>query len=180
MKPMSKIAGIGRAFAAWMLIAVCASAANAEEATSAEIPEQLTARLLGSWGLISSGGIVVTDATLRRAVRSCRSRRTIPSADFTEGAAETLPEEEQRSGNLAYYVTDKGLQRIDLALRKVHLITGFEEVKSRKGNIVWKLSSTKGSVLAGFGVLRRQNIKAEILIEANAIYLRCSQPASKS
>ena len=139
--------------------------------------QELDAAILGSWGFINNRGLVA-DEQLISAARACRRTKKIVRVEFQAGAEETLPPENERNGNIVYYRTDKGLQRLDTALRKVAIVTSFSRNKTSDGRTIWILKSPTGQLRTTFGRLRKRGRTSAVMIEENGIYLRCAQPKS--
>ncbi len=156
-----------------------AAAAKAKaDAERAAMIAELDKQLLGSWGRISSRGAAgISDANIITGANQCLRARRISAPEYAEDADKVLPEETQRRGNIVFYRTKKGLQRLDTALRRVFLISSIEQrPKIDNQPPVWKLGTTKGSVLLGFGTVRRKGRRFPVMIEQNAVYVRCTAP----
>ena len=150
--------------------------ARLEAARKAMIAE-LDPLILGSWGLISGRGAAgISDNSILAGVGQCRRTKTVNNPEYASDAAKVLPEEIERRGNIVFYKTEKGLQRLDVALRNVFLISTIEKDPTGKNPNVWKLGTPKGNILAGFGTIRRKGRRFPVFIEQNAVYVRCTKP----
>lgn len=166
----------------WVLAAllVCATLPDAafskEDTKQAEIIKELDGLLLGPWSKLARGNNLKREHFVA-AIKQCRSTRRLVKVDYQSGAKKELPAEILRRGNIVYYRTDSGLQRLDMALRQVVFVKTISRERLSSGTKVWTLGSPNGSLKLGFASNNKIKIgtKIPLMIEHNSIYLRCPQ-----
>jgi len=138
------------------------------------IIEELDGLLLGVWAKLATNNNLTREHFVA-AAKHCRSTRRLVKVDYQTGAKEELPAQNMRRGNVVYYRTELGLQRLDMALRQVAFIKAVSRQQLKSGAKIWTLTSPKGSLKIGFASNRniQPGARIPILIEHNSVYLRC-------
>ena len=141
-----------------------------------EAPELKTLydRLVGSWAHITNNrrrGLTVENLITAR--RACSTVRALPNVRFHANALRQLPARDKRTGNIVFYRTSEGLQRLDTSLRQVVLITTATQVERSDTRKIWIIKTVSGQAPIEFATLKRGGRSANILIEGKGLYLEC-------
>ncbi|NKB52729.1 MAG: hypothetical protein GKR97_10960 [Rhizobiaceae bacterium] len=101
--------------------------ASAEEDPEKQAKEDATqlldAQLLGAWTRVSSVNKGLSDVMIRVAAVRCLQQLTLKPLRFETSAAQELPDIDALFGDLVYYRTEKGLQRLDINSGQIRLIS---------------------------------------------------------
>ena len=130
--------------------------------------------LLGTWGFVtrrSAGDF--GDANLVRAIAACRRKHDASNIRFFEGASPKLPLENNLRGDLIYFSTELGLQRLDTASRASLLLLSAELKENTEQRKTWLLKTQRGQIASQMMKLARAGRTYDALIEGDNIYLRC-------
>ncbi len=144
--------------------------------TTAQEQRLFIERLIGPWSIISSDyTLATTPAMLEKALAGCKSPQTFANIKVQAGADTSEPKKTDIRGNLLYYKTEKGLQRLDIEQKEVVLISQIRQREIKPGQTLYQLSSKGGSITLLLTRIGNDNGNMPVLIEEKALYLRCPE-----
>lgn len=135
--------------------------------------QQLDARLLGAWTRVSSVSKTLTKAAVQSAAERCRRQLQLKPLQFETSAARTLPDIEALFGDIVYYRTEKGLQRLDINSGQIRLASDISARKLKNSQIVWTLTGQNMRLRLRFSKPLDNLPRARFMIEESSFYLRC-------
>ncbi|MEP5727955.1 MAG: hypothetical protein ABJL67_01135 [Sulfitobacter sp.] len=144
-----------------------------EASPEEKLAQQLDARLLGAWTRVSSMSEELTSQNVRNAARRCAQQLKLKPLRFETSAARRLPDIEALFGDLVYYRTDKGLQRLDINSAQIRLVSEISARQIKNSQIVWTLMGQNLKLRIRFSNPLKNAPKARFMIEEYGFYLRC-------
>lgn len=147
------------------------------EQAKEKLGAELDALLLGAWTRVASVTKKLTGSQLKSAGKRCFQQLKLKPLKFETTAAQTLPDIDALFGDLVYYRTDKGLQRLDINSGQIRLVTDFTTRQIKNSQIVWTLTGQNLSLRIRFAKPLPKATKVRFMIEESGFYLRC--PSNK-
>ncbi len=131
--------------------------------------------VVGPWAQISrNAGVAVAKEQLTLAALQCHAARNINTATASTVSSISKSVSQKYSRIIIYQKLKTGLNRIDLGTRSAVLFPKLKTGKIRGGKPGFELSNDKGKVTLAFAKLRQNNRTAPVMIEGNALYLKCT------
>ncbi len=147
----------------------------AAEKLNAETAE-LNSALLGVWVLTGLVTEELSEQAILAAAQRCLKRPDFKSLEFEPGAVRKFPDVNSLFGDLVYFRTEAGLQRMDMTKGQVTLIREFRKRDISDDRVVWVLRGRAIRVRIRFSV-PNPNRSAEFMLEEGGLYLRCGRPS---
>ncbi len=133
----------------------------------------LDSRLLGAWTRVSSTNAGLSTSTVRVAASRCLQQLKLKPLRFETTAARQLPDIAALFGDLVYYRTERGLQRLDINSGQIRLISDLTTKKLNNAQIVWTLIGDNLRLRIRFSRPLKKAPNARFMIEESRFYLRC-------
>lgn len=143
------------------------------EQEAKKLSDSLDAQLLGAWTRVASVTDSLTATALQAAAKQCYKQLTLKPLKFETSAAEQLPDIDALFGDIVYYRTDKGLQRLDIQSGLIRLISGIAVKQITNSQQVWTLTGDALRLRVRFSNPLTQAPKARFMIEETGFYLLC-------
>lgn len=144
------------------------------ESPEAQLQEELDGLIIGPWVRISESFDAKLDSSsVLNAVRRCTQVIQLGELQIQRGAERSLPDRTQLFGDLIYYRTDRGLQRLESASGRLVVLTRNEKTTTNSGNTVWRLGGRAFSTPVRFADTSARGGTAEFMIERGGFYMRC-------
>ncbi len=152
--------------------------AQVEEPKPEESPHlrELEALLVGAWSLISTVDRPLSTDLIDTAARRCFRQMPLKNIVFDPSAAKQIPDINSLFGDLVYYQTDDGLQRLDINKGLVLLLPNVKKTRFDASKTVWEVSGERLRFRIRFSKLPSPSAKTRIMIEEAGIYLKCPLP----
>ena len=138
-----------------------------------KISSELDARLLGAWTRVSSVSKQLTEAAVRDAARRCLQQLKLKPLRFETNALRQLPDIDALFGDLVYYRTSKGLQRLDINSGQIRFVADVSVRKLQNSQLVWTLKGQNMKLRIRFSNPIQSAPKARFMLEESGFYLRC-------
>lgn len=151
-----------------------------EEQAAAEakkLADALDILLLGAWTRVASVTDSLTSPAIQEAAKRCYEQLTLKPLKFETNAAQQLPDIDGLFGDVVYYRTDKGLQRLDIKSGQIRLISELEVKQLNNSQQVWTLTGQNLRYRVRFSKPLEQAPKARFMIEESGFFLLC--PSNK-
>lgn len=151
-----------------------------EEKAAAEakkLADALDIRLLGAWTRVAAVTDGLTSAAVQDAAKRCYQQLTLKPLKFETTAAQQLPDIDGLFGDVVYYRTDKGLQRLDIKSGQIRLLSELSVKQLNNSQQVWTLRGRNLRYRVRFSKPLEQAPKARFMIEETGFFLRC--PSNK-
>ena len=146
---------------------------NQEEENKRKLSAELDGQLLGAWVRVASVSDKLSDAAVRNAARRCIEPLKLKPLRFETTAAQKLPDIDGLFGDLVYYRTEKGLQRLDIKLGHIRYIQQIELLNVDQTKKVWRLLGRNLVIRIRFAKRLPKLPKARFMLEESGFYLRC-------
>jgi len=128
----------------------------------------------GKWTKITdTARLSMTLEQLNIAALQCHATKSLDITKATNITSISKRVSQQLSKVLVYQKLDKGLKRIDFKSRQSLLLPGLKIGKIRNGRDGFEISNTKVKVTISFGRIKQGNKSVPVMIEGNALYLKC-------
>ena len=147
-----------------------------EEKAAAEaqkLADALDESLLGAWTRVAAVTDSLTSAAVQEAAKRCFQQLTLRPLKFETNAAQQLPDIDGLFGDVVYYRTDKGLQRLDIKSGLIRLITELSVKQLNNSQQVWTLRGQNLRLRVRFSKPLEQAPKARFMIEETGFFLLC-------
>ncbi|MEP0943366.1 MAG: hypothetical protein ABJH63_04865 [Rhizobiaceae bacterium] len=138
-----------------------------------KLADNLDGQLLGAWTRVSSVTENLSAPAIQAAAKRCFQQLTLKPLKFQTGAAEQLPDIDALFGDIVYYRTEKGLQRLDITNGLIRLVSEIAVNQLKNSQLVWRLTGERLRLRIRFSKPLPQAPKARFMIEETGFYLRC-------
>ena len=138
-----------------------------------KIASELDARLLGAWTRVSSVQKKLTTTAIRAAAKRCLQQLKLKPLRFETNALRQLPDIDALFGDLVYYRTSKGLQRLDINSGQIRYVADVSVRKLQNSQLVWTLMGQNMKLRIRFSNPIEKAPKARFMLEESGFYLRC-------
>ena len=134
--------------------------------------EELEAKLIGAWAFIATTDVQMTNAMVEESIKRCLKPLALKSLNIETGAARALPDPKDMFGDIVYYRTLKGLQRLSLKTGQIIRLPKSARKQLADGTIVWGVAGRAATFRIRFAN-PSQTRRVEFMLEENGVYLRC-------
>ena len=151
-----------------------------EEKATAEaktLADALDVLLLGAWTRVASVTDGLTSSAIQEAAKRCFQQLTLKPLRFETSAAQQLPDIDGLFGDVVYYRTDKGLQRLDIKTGQIRLLSELAVKQLNNSQQVWTLKGQNLLLRVRFSKPLEKAPKARFMIEETGFFLLC--PSNK-
>ena len=138
-----------------------------------ELKSELAAQLVGAWAFVSLVNEPLTNDFLRRGARRCIEPMQLKNLKFENSAKKALPDISGLYGDVIYFPTEAGLQRLDVESGTVLLITQFAKQERSPDKIIWGIRGEQFGVRLRFSKQTDNANKARLVLEEGRLLLRC-------
>ena len=147
--------------------------ADPQQQAKEKIARELDARLLGAWTRVSSVQRKLTASAVRTAARRCLQQLKLKPLRFETNALRQLPDIDALFGDLVYYRTSKGLQRLDINSAQIRFVADISVRRLQNSKLVWTLMGQNMKLRIRFSNPIEKAPKARFMLEESGFYLRC-------
>lgn len=144
-----------------------------QKAAEQKLADELDGKLLGAWVRATALTQGLTAPALKAAASRCYQQLKLKPLRFETTAAQKLPDIGGLFGDVVYYRTDKGLQRLDIPTGLIRHIQKVEVQNLGAAKKVWKLTGTRLLLRIRFSKPLPQAPKTRFMIEESGFFLRC-------
>jgi hypothetical protein len=142
-----------------------------------KLADALDAKLLGAWTRVATIKDGITTPKVKEAAKRCLQQLKLKPLKFETKAARQLPDIDALFGDVVYYRTETGLQRLHINSGRVRLISKHTVKDIKNNQQVWTLTGQNLRLRVRFSKSLPKAPKARFMIEESGFYLRC--PSNK-
>jgi len=149
---------------------------SAAEQRQDELEKELESLLVGAWSLVTTADRPLDEAVVEAAARRCFRQMPLKPVAFENAALEQIPDIGYLFGDLVYYKTSKGLQRLDIEKGLVLLLSKVNKTQIGPSKIIWEVANEKLRLRIRFSRSPSFSTKIRFMLEEAGVYLRCPLP----
>ncbi|MGI9364451.1 MAG: hypothetical protein ACR2O8_04655 [Rhizobiaceae bacterium] len=139
------------------------------------LEEKLNERLLGGWALVSTVDKKITADSIATAVQRCLKQLTLKPLAFDPAAEQRIPDIDALYGDVIYYRTEKGLQRMDLNLGQIMLLNDVSIAEGANAKPYWSVRNDNVIFRIRFSNALPMAPKANFMLENLGFYVHCGR-----
>lgn len=138
--------------------------------------EELDEKLMGAWTLVAPIRANITNGMVEQAARRCLLTMQRKPLIFENTAIRELPGIFSLIGDIVYYRSEKGIQRLDIQTGRILLLPDFEKRQIGTSQTVWLLNGRARNIRVRFSQPFENAPDRYFMIEESGFYLRCQSP----